>query len=162
MINYDSMEIKDLVQALKDVFDGEPWFGTSVMDSLASIPTVLWDRKSSPSRNTIAALVWHMIDWRYFVIEKLNGNTDFDITLNTTADWREEVAVKNEEDVVALIKELKDTQRILCELLMQKEEVWLFKKTAGKSYNNVYMVQGLIQHDSYHLGQINLIHSQLK
>lgn len=60
------------------------------------------------------------------------------------------------------LQELVETQNIICELLLAKPDSWLNEQVAGRQYRNGYMVNGVIQHDIYHLGQINMVYSQLK
>jgi len=54
------------------------------------------------------------------------------------------------------------TQMEILELLDTKSDSWLYEFVLGKDYTNEYMISGAIQHDIYHLGQINLIYSQLQ
>lgn len=156
------MTTKDFILSFNELFQGEPWYGTSAMDSLELISLEKWNKKPNNTSNSIATIVWHMIDWRYFVIEKMQENEAFDIVLNTEADWRKDIFLKTEEAVLALISEFKKTQKTICELVQSKSDTWLLETTPGKNYDNAYMLRGVLNHDAYHLGQINLISSQLK
>ncbi len=156
------MNLKSFCKTNNEVFKGEPWFGESLVGSLQKIPLRKWNLKPEHTSNSIASIVFHIIDWRYFVIEKLKGNASFDITLNTKEDWRENVEVNTEEERTKIFLELKNSQENIIKLLEEKKDNWLTKNTAGKEYTNDFMLQGVLQHDVYHLGQINLINSQLK
>ncbi|PKV49636.1 putative damage-inducible protein DinB [Aquimarina sp. MAR_2010_214] len=156
------MNIKDSIKKYDEVFEGEPWFGISMLKSLEHIPILFWDKKPNKVSHSISELVYHLIDWRGFVIEKLKGNKAFDIELNSEKDWRKDVSIQNEKEKKKILEELIETQNIICELLLAKPNSWLNEQVAGRQYRNEYMISGVIQHDIYHLGQINMVYSQLK
>ncbi|WP_106791443.1 DinB family protein [Aquimarina sp. Aq78] len=156
------MNIKDSIKKYDEVFEGEPWFGNSILKSLEHIPVLFWDKKPKKVSHSISELVYHLIDWRGFVIEKLKGNKAFDIELNSEKDWRKGVLIQNEKEKKKTLEELIETQNIICELLLAKPDSWLNEQVAGRRYRNEYMINGVIQHDIYHLGQINIVYSQLK
>ncbi len=155
------MTIKDFILSFNELFKGNPWYGVSTMDSLETISFEQWNKKPIGVSNSIATIVWHVIDWRCFVIEKIKDNEAFDIVLNTEADWRKDILVNKEADVLEIVTTLKNTQETICRLLKEKPASWLLETTKGKEYNNEYMLRGILNHDAYHLGQINLIYSQL-
>lgn len=155
------MNLENYCNTNDEVFNGQPWFGFSVIHSLEHIPLENWIKTPENTKNSIANIVCHMIDWRYFIHEKLKGNATFDIQLNTIEDWRESVIVTNEEEKNEILEELHASQIELIKLIKEKEDTWLSENTAGKEYTNYDMLQGVLQHDVYHLGQINLINSQL-
>jgi len=156
------MSIENFCDTNNEVFNGEPWFGESIVGSLQKVSLEYWTKKPENTTNSIASIVCHMIDWRYFVVEKLKGNASFDIPLNTKEDWRENVVISSEEDKEKIFLELRDSQEELIKLIKEKKDTWLQEITPGKEYTNDYMLQGILQHDVYHLGQINVINSQLK
>ena len=63
---------------LKDSFDGKPWYGISVMEKLNQIPWEAVNEKAY-SAKSIAILVQHIINWRVFVLKKLDGDLEFNI-----------------------------------------------------------------------------------
>lgn len=156
------MSIEDSIIQYNEVFEGEPWFGTSILKSLQDIPLLFWNKKPEKASHSILELVYHLVDWRIFVIEKLKENKTFDIKLNTEQDWRKDVFISTEKQKKEVIKELVGTQNVICELLKKKTEEWRHEEVAGKVYKNEYMIRGILQHDIYHLGQINMTYSQLK
>jgi len=61
-----------------------------------------------------------------------------------------------------VIAELKKIHDDILEQLNRKPDSWLYEHVLGKEYTNVYMINGLVQHDIYHLGQINVLYHQIK
>ena len=39
------MDIEDCITQLEEVFEGQPWFGPSLVDSLEKISVGFWDKK---------------------------------------------------------------------------------------------------------------------
>ncbi len=156
------MDIEDSISQLQEHFDGKPWFGASIWESLEKIPVAYWDAKPSNANHSIAELVCHMIDWRGFAIERINGNESYSIELNSTQDWREGVSVASAHDKQVMLDEFAQTHEQLCELLAAKPDAWMTELVAGGTYTNEFMIRGVLSHDLYHLGQINLLHQQSK
>jgi len=156
------MDIEDVITQLEEVFEGEPWYGPSVLKSLDMIPVALWNNKVEGASHTIAELLYHMIDWRMFVIEKLKENELFSIEMNSEKDWRKHTSISLETEKKEVIDELRGTQDAIKQLLMTKPDTWMYEFVDGKDYKNEYMIMGGIQHDIYHLGQINFVFTQLK
>lgn len=156
------MDIEDCITQFEEVFEGQPWYGPPFLKSLEQISVQFWDRKLNTDGHSIAELLFHMLDWRLFVIQKLKDNSTYSIEMNTEEDWRSEVSVKTEKQKDEIINQLKDSQEVIIQLLHKKSDSWLHEFVMGKDYKNSYMIQGAVQHDIYHLGQINLLHNQLK
>lgn len=152
--------IQNLIDTLEVTFDKEPWFGDSILVKLKTIDYKKVNQKIDNS-NSIALLLKHMIQWRVFVIEKIQGDKDFDIKLNSEMDWPL-VTIDNEIEWFSLIEELKITQAKLVNLISEKSDDYLEEITVGKNYTNRILIEGIIQHDVYHLGQIGLINSLIQ
>jgi len=155
-------KIQHLIHKLNESFQGTPWFGDSLMPTLKAIDYKLVNKKLTNSNNSIAILVQHLINWRVFAIEKLEGNQCFDIELNSEKDWTK-ITIENENEWNELLKELISTQRKIISILdSQKVDSFLTQITLGKSYNFEYLIEGVLQHDIYHFGQIGLLYAHLK
>lgn len=148
--------IYHLIQSLEHVLEGSPWYGESVMEKLERMDYRVVNEVPSGLSNSIARLVKHMINWRVFTAEKLKGNTAFDIRLNSTDDWPE-ITIHSEQQWRDLLQELKATQDQLFTQLRSKNEDDLEQPCHGKSYSLGFLVEGIVQHDVYHLGQIAII-----
>ena len=147
----------DLISEYKEVFEGIPWHSESIMESIEKVPLEYYDQKLAGAHHTIGELIQHMIDWRIFVMEKIKKNEAFDIVINTPSDWKEIVQVSTEDDKINLLHQLKATQAQILELFSRLKEEDLTEIVYGKPYNIHYMIKGIIDHDIYHQGQINLM-----
>lgn len=154
--------ILHLIESLNNTFQGNPWYGDSLMHQLKCIDIQLVDKTLQNSKNSIAILIQHLINWRIFVIEKLNKNEAFDIEMNSKDDWKI-ITIKTQDEWDALLNELIATQNQIIDILKhQKSDAFLAQKTLGKTYTLEFLVEGVIQHDLYHLGQIGLLNAYFK
>jgi len=155
-------KIQKLITTSIESFEGNPWLGDSLMTKLKGIDFNLVNKRLPNSNNSIALIVQHLINWRIFMIEKLEENHLFDIELNSTEDWTE-ITIKNKQEWIRLLDNLIATQNKLIKKLKHKNnDSFLYKKTSGREYNFEYLIEGIIQHDTYHCGQIGLIYSSVK
>ena len=141
---------ESLCKQLQAVFDGEPWYGDSL---IAKLELIRAQAEEPFELNKTASYVQHLINWRQFVIKKLMGDIDFDITLNTTADWKD-IIIDHFEAWDHLLELLGDTQNQLVTLIGSLSNEVLIKQVPEKGYSFVHMLHGLIQHEVYHTGQI--------
>lgn len=153
--------IDQLIASLSEIFEGEPWYGESVMRKLENVPYIIGDKSCLPESHNVAQIVAHLISWKNFALEKLKENADFKIEIDSKEDWPQ-VMVNSRKDWENLKHDLVVAQGNLYEFLKKKSDDFLDKKVAGRQYTYEYLLIGIIQHDIYHLGQIGLVQSQLK
>ncbi len=152
-------EVGTLIDKLNDSFLGEPWYGISLMEKLEQIDYSIANSVPGESTNSIARLVHHIINWRIFAIEKLQGNTKFNIELNGPGDWTD-ITIDSEKEWIELKEKLVQTQDKLIELLNGKSDDFLSRQVPGHTYDFRFLIEGIIQHDIYHLGQIGIVAKQ--
>jgi len=150
-----------LIKELSETFEGDPWFGQSLMRKLENVPYIIGYKTCIPKSHSVAEIVAHLICWKKFVSEKLRDNQDFDITIDSEKDWPE-IKIHSKEEWEELKRNLVAAQCRIYEVLNEKpDDSYLTSKVSGRDYNMEYLIQGILQHDIYHLGQIGLIESQL-
>ncbi|MEZ5039168.1 MAG: DinB family protein [Saprospiraceae bacterium] len=148
-------QIQGLIKRLENSYQGTPWYGNALLSSLRKISSERAKMQVKPGTKSIAALLRHMVAWRQFLIEHLQGNNTFDIELNSEIDWPSVDDLTWEE----LVEELEISQTNILHLLSQQEDSWLKEMVGNRTYNHRFLVEGVIQHDIYHLGQINLLNN---
>jgi hypothetical protein len=104
-------------------------------------------------------LVWHIFIWRVDGIKKLNGLKS-ELTMQSPLNWRN----NNELEKIGWEKlkfDLYNSQDQLIGLIENKADSYLENEyIAGHSYK--HLIEGLIHHDIYHLGQIGITIKLLK
>ncbi|TRX59106.1 DinB family protein [Fulvivirga sp. M361] len=154
-----SNKIKQYIEECNTIFNGDPWHGGgSLLQKLNSMDHRYINDKCICSANSIVRLVAHLIRWKVFTLKKLQGDMNFKIELNSTEDWPD-IHISSETEWFNLIEDLTNTQ----EQLIGELENMAFEKlddiVPGENYSHGYLISGIIQHDVYHLGQIQLIYN---
>ena len=150
-------KLDHIINELETCFDGKPWYGDSVMKKLDAVDWKIVNDAIYGDK-TIAVLVQHIINWRIFVIMKLQGDEDYDIIIDELNDWTK-VTIENGEEWNRLKKRIRHTQKEILELLASHTDALLDKKVPAKNYTFGAILPSIAQHDIYHLGQIALLNS---
>jgi len=148
-------EIKRIHKNISAIYDGTPWYGDNVLSYLSGISAEMAAIKPEKLNHSIAEIVCHMTAWRYFVIEKMNGNAAYEVW-DTELNWRKIIAL-NEAEWQRIKDDLLKSQTELLHHIEQMTESMLTAPVDGRKYNFRLMLQGIAQHDIYHSGQISMI-----
>jgi uncharacterized damage-inducible protein DinB len=143
---------------LQGGYAGPNWIDISLKQTIDNISAenAFWQPPGEV--HSIASITCHLITWRKALIEVLENKQDWKVTQEasfyTTAfgksDAQRWINIKNV---------LEDTQQQLL-LLLNDAEPLLEKTVPDRTYSYRYFIQGTIQHDAYHLGQIVLLAKQ--
>lgn len=140
-------DIQKITKLLERSFDQQPWYGPSVMDTLKGISAEAANNRL-PNSHSIIEIVLHMTAWRTFVTQQLKGNpielSDQENFPNPTV-WEEALAGLNK------------SQTELLDALKAFPEERLNDKVPLREYRFHFMLNGIVQHDVYHTGQIALL-----
>ena len=147
--------LQDYIEDFKSLWNGKFWASENYVKTFKEITPAQATCKPIPDLHSVAELVWHVAAWRKVMIVHLQGDNSYDIELNSKDDWKQidegdEVAWEN------AIKELQETQNLILDLLKNADESTL-DATYKKKYNRAFLINGVIQHDIYHLGQIRMM-----
>ncbi len=150
-------QLELIIDNLKECFDGKPWYGISVMEKLDAIPWQIVNDKKYGSKS-IGVLVQHIINWRVFVLKKLEGDVAYDLKIDGPNDWSS-VYINSRQEWDELKVRLQQTQNELLEILSDATGGLLEKKVPGKKYTFGKVLPSITQHDIYHLGQIAMLNT---
>lgn len=140
------MSSHSIIERLELIYNGGPWYGKSILEGIQFI-------KDSDNEGDIRIrqLLQHMIAWRNYGIEQVSGNSEYKIELNGEVDW----PVENVKSFKELQSELASSQEALISLVRGKAgDGWLAEKVVDKNFDFNFLLEGIIQHDIYHLGQL--------
>ena len=150
-----------IIQLLTEAYNGKPWTGVSILDVINDITPDEAIFRESPDNKNVFDYVWHIVSWRRFAIERLAGNDSYDIALNSDLDWTNNLK-PSQNQWLQLREILSATQVILLRRLAQAPPSLLAQQVAGKDYTYFTMLNGIVQHDAYHLGQIAMVKKHVK
>ncbi len=148
-------EINRLQIRFKTVYNGQPWYGESVDKALREISVKQAFLKPG-SAHSIAEIVTHLISWRIFLQKRLAGDERFDVNRDTTFRW-EAYGDSPEQVWEKLLLEFDRNQKAVLELITGFKPKNLDEQVPGRTYTFRDLIEGVLQHDLYHLGQIVLL-----
>ena len=106
-----------------------------------------------PELHSVAELISPVLVWRIESIRKLK-DLDANLTVDSPENWRTNEQLK-EIGWLNLQKEFYQSIYTLIEMLSDKDDTFLENKYRD-GYSFKYLIEGLIHHDLYHLGQLGI------
>lgn len=145
-------EIDYITMTLRSILDGQPWYGQPVIKILQATDASLVYKKPNENSHSLAELLYHMITWAEFTLKRLEKDEEKDLATFENLDWRE--IDPKEHTWEKGIAQFKVTHDLIIELLETKDDEFLSEKVDYREYNFRFLLQGIIHHDIYHIGQI--------
>ena len=155
------MTLQSIIHQFKFVFDRSPWYGDSFMTKLSAITAKEAFVKPSPEIHSIYEVLQHVLAWRVYALHILEGDLDYDIEVNSSKDWSK-TPEESEQTWASLIADIKRNQAHLLRKLEEANDDLLSETVPRREFTYDHMLQGIIHHDIYHLGQIALLKKLLK
>jgi uncharacterized damage-inducible protein DinB len=145
-------EIQSIIRNFENTLDGTPWFGRPVYALMREVDESIASTKPNENSHSLTELLYHMLTWAEFTLNRLERNMVTDMAASEKLDWREiDPTIHGwEEGLSALIA----THQHIIALLHTKDDEFLKEKADYRNYNFRFMLNGLIQHNIYHAGQI--------
>jgi len=139
------------------VYDGQPWYGDSFCQILQSVTKTKAFWQPTKDAHSIAQVTSHMIYWRQALIKRLNGDAAYKPSMKSEDNWKSNEQLKR-MGWKALKKSLDESQAHLLSLLAkQKDTILKTKYSDTATFQD--LINGLLQHDLYHTGQIAYLKS---
>lgn len=140
-----------ILKAFNAAYYGTSWHGDHMKRTLGKLTDNDITKKIGNS-HTILELILHIINWRHYVMNCLLGNPAWQKSQeeNFTAGMKDPTLEK-------AIKEMENTQEILVQMISTLTDDSLDNLVDTHTFTYQEICYGLINHDLYHLGQINLI-----
>jgi len=148
-------KINYYIRQFEQVYKGGSWQGESFLEKLSGMDEEVAFRQPMPGVHSVAEVVWHCIYWRTTLQKRIEGDATYrDRTYEQLnfLSWNE-LKLKG---WATLKQELDDSQNVLLTLLDQKRDNFL-STLYQPDHAFEHLVEGIVQHDVYHLGQIGLI-----
>ncbi|TDQ27523.1 DinB family protein [Tenacibaculum caenipelagi] len=144
--------ITNVISQLKNNLDGNNWLDENFKKKLKTVTETNAFIRPIPEVHSIAELVAHILIWRVEGIKKLQGIKS-KVTMDSPENWRTNDELKK-IGWKKLKEELFNSQTALIKLLEDKSDDFLEDNDYASGYSYKYLVDGLIHHDIYHMGQI--------
>ncbi len=150
-------EVERIQGQLKRALNGSAWHGPAVLELLADVSVSQAAARPIAGAHTIWELVKHIRAWESAAVRRLNGDR---AELPDDEDWpaakeMTEEAWRNE------ISKLRNGNEALMHAIASVDESAL-DQPIMEGMSSIYVtLQGVIQHDLYHAGQIALLKKAL-
>ena len=145
-------EIRSIIDNLKEVLSGNPWYGKSAMALFDEIDPAIVYYKPNDQSHSLIELLYHMVTWAAFTQHRLMKDRQMDSDTVQALDWQEiDPAIHTWENGVAQFTE---ATNLIIQLLEASSDQLPDEKVDYRDYNFRILLNGLVQHNIYHLGQI--------
>ena len=145
-------EIQTIMTNLDQVLNGQPWYGRPVYEILEEADGDIQYIKPNSNSHSLIDLLYHMVSWAEFTQKRIEKDQIQDIAAFEALDWRQ--IDPDAHDWQKGLAALKASHNKIIELLQTKDDAFLEEKVDYRKYNFRFLLNGLIQHNIYHLGQI--------
>ena len=108
--------------------------------------------KPNSNGHSLIDLLYHMLTWAEFTQKRIEKDQIQDIAAFEALDWRQ--IDPGVHDWQKGLTALKTSHNKIIELLQTKDDAFLEEKVDYRNYNFRFLLNGLIQHNIYHLGQV--------
>jgi uncharacterized damage-inducible protein DinB len=145
-------EITRLKKLFTDHYDGNPWLDINIVDTLKEL-TPSQAASKIGDHNSIWQIVQHVVAWRETNLARIQG----ELVPAPSHNFIEEIQDKSEAAWEKLLGRLQRSQEMLLAYL-EKADAASFDTIYKPNQHTYYEhLQGILQHDAYHLGQIVLL-----
>lgn len=139
------------------LYDGHPWFGDSICKILERVTAAKAYWQPNQDAHSIAQIISHMIYWRQALIKRLGGDTEYKPSMKSDDNWRTNDQLKK-RGWKSLRASLDQSQSQML-LLISKHQDSLLKKKYSEKATYEALINGILQHDLYHTGQVAYLKS---
>jgi uncharacterized damage-inducible protein DinB len=145
--------INNIIRQLNEIQNGSLWFDQCFKDKIDGLTDTEALTRPLPQIHSVAEHVSHMLEWRKECILRFKGlKTEL---MNSPDDWKNNIELKK-FGWNHLKNALYDSRPELINLFADQDDTYLENKFLDTDYNFHYLIEGIIQHDLYHLGQIGI------
>jgi uncharacterized damage-inducible protein DinB len=157
-------EIKNYISDFENIYKGEPWYGKPLMVIVKETDPKKVFQKPVASSHSVYEIAYHLFSWRDLLVKRLNGDTSSSIEVDSKDDWSPLPKTDPARHWDQLVKQLELNHKEFIRALSKFNDEALDNNFAGSAFSLRTFLNGQIQHDIYHIGQIALANknNQLK
>ena len=133
---------------------GPMWHGPALAQALNGVSHEQAARRPVAGAHTIWEIVLHVTAWADIARARIQGKRTGDPT--PAEDWPP-VGATGEAEWHAVVERLRDSHRALARDVRHLDERAIGEKVAGLDYTVSNLLHGVIEHGTYHGGQIVLL-----
>ena len=145
--------IKNIIRQLSEIQDGSLWFDQCFKGKIDTLSDAEALTRPIPQVHSVAEHISHILEWRKECLLRFKGQkTDL---MNSADDWKDTIAL-SKIGWTNLKNLFYESTVTLINALEKQDDTYLETRFLDTDYNFHYLIEGIIQHDLYHLGQIGI------
>lgn len=157
--HFTNNNIKIFIKQIEELYDGENWSDVGFMKKINSIEEEKVFSQPVTGKHSVAEILWHCIYWRKAVLKRMQGDPEFEKKTEKEQNFLSLELLK-QKGLKNILADFKEANDLLIDFLKSKRDDFL-EIEYKPGYSHRYMVEGIISHDYYHLGQIGYVISLL-
>lgn len=142
-----------LISLFQKLYNGSPWIDVNLVSSLSKITASQAQKKVLPNANSIWEITNHLISWRKNVLQRVQGKQ----IITPDNNYFEPVKESSDKAWKETLNQLENTHNEWIDFLSKIETTQFENIYSGNEMTYYENIQGILQHDAYHLGQIVLL-----
>ena len=156
--------INHVLEQLLEVQNGKLWMGDTFRKKIDSITNEEAFMRPLPTLHSVAELIAHLTAWKKDALLKImNGKGQ--LTDDDEANWPSNEVLKK-IGWNKLIKDYENSHSDIISLLQGKDDSFLRDQYEDQDFkgkfNYLFVIDGILHHDLYHLGQIGIVIKLIK
>jgi hypothetical protein len=148
--------IVSLLQSIDEAFDRRSWHGTNLRGAIRGLDARRAAWRPGRGRHNVFELVLHAAYWKYAARRRLTGEKRGSFAL-AGSNWFPSPARPTEGEWKGAVAMLADEHRRLRAVIAGLGAADLLRVAKGGRASNGGLVRGIVAHDLYHAGQIQLL-----
>lgn len=148
-------EVEATIHRIENTLSGQPWYGKSIFTILDEVNADKAKAQLGGSSHSLLDILYHMNTWADFTLKRIQKDSSYDLKQAEALDWRT-IDAKLHSWKKGLAEFKKIHKQILAELA-KKDDDFLLEMVDYRKYNFRFLINGLIEHNIYHAGQIALM-----
>ncbi len=145
--------VNKYIKQVNQIYSGRPWYGYSIVARLKK--TALSQVCIQPAgMHSVYQQVHHIISWREAVLARLTDKPVEQIKIDSEQDWPTNPKNISQAQWNALLKKLETTHNKFVAFLKSKDDSFLDTPYRRSTFE--FLINGIIEHDIYHAGQLGL------
>lgn len=134
------------------------WHGPSLVDLLGDVSAEQAAAHPIGGAHGIWELVLHLITWTDIVRERIHSTAPVEAT--PEQDWPK-VTDTSRDAWRDTVERLKESKRQLAAVVAELPDATFEERVPGRDYGLGVMLRGVVEHDTYHGGQIAILKKAL-
>lgn len=146
-------ETKRISKLFEDLYSGSPWIDVTITGTLSQLSAKQAAQKPPAGINSIWVIVNHLVKWRKNVLQRVKGK----VIRTPDHNYILPVSDTSAKAWSNTLKKLDSSQKEWLRFLERVKTNDLLKTYPNNQMTYYDHIQGILQHDAYHLGQIVIL-----